>query len=166
MSLSPATVEKPQASDDYPAVGVVHQMLEAAFRKRAANKEVYGWFRKIQTEPTFVREHCTLKMAFPRQYGNTVAAAHASKMLGIRKNIEGSGLVVVPYEAQGKIIEHYGAENVLSIGQVKNRLKKEELGLVTSIVVDGATYIQSLGAIGILEDLLDLNKGGWLVLIG
>jgi hypothetical protein len=167
----PKTRELPadKASVDYPAVGVIHTMLNAVFQQRAKNKEHYDFFRETFEAQSYLEEHCTLRLGFPRQMGNSVSAVHAANMLGIRKAIVGSGLVVVPYVEQGKILESYGAENVVSIRQIENRLKEDEENVLrsqTSIVVDCASYVRNLGKLDILYDVVDPEKGGWIVLIG
>lgn len=165
----PKAVEKPTYNIEFPAVQVVTIMLERVFEQRKINESHYKFFRKTFESRTYLEEHCTLRIGFPRQLGNSTAAVHAAKMLGIRKDRPGSGLVVAPYLEQCKILERYGAENLVSMGQIENRLKEDEENVLcsqASVVVDAASYIFNVGKVDLLYDLIDPDKGGWLVLIG
>lgn len=140
--------------------GIIHKMLVEAFEHRNRNEQGLAFLRRTQDWSEYVEEHCTLRLAMPRQSGNSVAAAHAAKVLGIRKDDEFSGLVVAPYQPQCEVLEAYGAENVIPVRRIGR------VGQVRSIVADCATVLQNRGEIGGLVDLMHPKGNGWLVLIG
>lgn len=148
---------------EMPAIIVAHQMVDMVMENRAKNKKNYGFLLRTLSKRSFIMEHCTLKLSFPRQMGNSTAAAHVSKMLGIKDTDERSGAVLVPYPAQVNTLKRYGAQRVFSITDVRERkFKCEDLA---SVVVDCAVHT-SPGMLDEIVDMMNADKGGWLVLIG
>lgn len=144
---------------EFPATTLVTQAIQAVRKHHTANKEQLDILRGMMGHRGYILEHCTLRIKFPRQMGNTVAAAHASKLLGIRASDPNSGYVIVPYQAQRHVIAGYGAENIALASGIRGYIQ------VGSIVVDAADRIRP-SDINLLADLIDPSKDGLLVLIG
>jgi hypothetical protein len=148
--------------DSYPAADAVRRVLESMFRLRAENTERYGFIRSQMGKLTFIKEHRTVKLALPRQCGNSTAAAHAANMLGICDKDSGSGLVLVPSERQVSILRSYGAQRVVSLPSIHNKAVSMS---IASLVVDDASRM-SEETLDLAMSWVDDSKGGWVVLIG
>lgn len=170
----------PTATMQPPMTALAMSLLNAAEEWQKTHLDVgdgeetrWNFFKENYRPLAFVKEFRTLRLGGPRVFGNSTAAVHVAWRLC-------AGLVVVPYVAQADVLWNIDGErhhahmmSVLSMQQVRNKVAKSAessyaFGPFNSIVVDGASYMErnTPDFIDLLATLLDIDKKGWLVLIG
>lgn len=132
---------------------IINGVIDLAENHRELNKEAYQAIRSQFSNEAFINECCTLRLVLPRCSGNSEAVVQAAKTLNCP--------IIVPYALQVGVLLERGAKDVMDLITAK-RVERHSL---KSIVVDAAAAL-STDQMKFLHTLIDINKDGWLVLIG